>query len=176
MLCKSFIQNPKGVKYSGEDNDENILYIFRQSFLINIPWIVGSFLLLFVPFIVIPFVPSFINLSFIFSTTLFWYVFIFGYVFQQFMNWFFNVYIITDKKIIDVDFQGISYKKISEASLKSVEDVTSSIDGPFGITFNIGNVYIQTAAENREFEFDNDDSATDTELTNVENILRKMIE
>jgi len=154
MLIKSMLENPIDIRYSGEDPDEKILYVFRQSFLVNIPWLFFSIVLCFAPFLILPLVPNFINPGFKFSSTLFWYLIVFGYGLQNFLNWFFNVYIISNKKIVDVDFQGILYKKISEAPLKSIEDVTSTVKGIVGVVFNIGNVYIQTAAENREFEFD----------------------
>jgi hypothetical protein len=69
--------------------------------------------------------------------------------------WYFNVYIISDKKIVDIDFRGFLYKNISEAPIKNIEDVTSNVSGLFGTTFNFGYVDIQTSAEKREFEFEN---------------------
>jgi hypothetical protein len=45
------------------------------------------------------------------------------------------------------------YKNISETTLDNVEDVTSNVTGALGMIFNIGDVFIQTAAERREFEF-----------------------
>jgi len=154
MFYDSFLENPKSITYHGEDSDEQILYVLRQSFILNIPWILGTLLLLLFPPLIFPLLPKYIGISFKFSVVLFWYLVLFGYAFQRFINWFFNVYIISDKKIVDVDFHGIMYKKISEATLDSVEDVTSTVKGLTGILFNIGHVYIQTAAENREFEFE----------------------
>ena len=37
--------------------------------------------------------------------------------------------------------------------MDNIEDVTSNVAGALGVTFNIGALYIQTAAEKREFEF-----------------------
>ena len=158
MFLKSILENPKNITYEGEDKDEHILYVFRQSFITNIPWLLIATLLLIIPAFLLPLVPPFIHESFRLPIVLFWYLIVFGYSFQHFLNWFFNVYIVSDKKIIDVDFHGILYKNISEASIKSIEDVTSTVKGLVGVVFNIGDVYIQTAAENREFEFNNVDN------------------
>ena len=57
-----------------------------------------------------------------------------------------------------MDFNGVLYKNISECTLNNIEDVTSNVIGTFGILFNIGDVFIQTAAEKSEFEFDNIDN------------------
>ncbi len=56
---------------------------------------------------------------------------------------------------MDIDFRGLTYKNISEAPIKNIEDVTSNVSGFFGTTFNYGYVDIQTSAEKREFEFEN---------------------
>jgi len=92
-----------------------------------------------------------------FSVTVLFYLFVFGFALQAFLNWFFNTYVITDKKIVDLDFQGVLYKNISEATLDNIEDITSTVKGTFGVVFNVGSVFIQTAAEKNEFEFENVD-------------------
>jgi hypothetical protein len=158
MFVKSLLENPPHTSYEGEDKDEVILYVLRQSFWRNVGWITGSILLVFVPFIVLPLLPSFIDPALKLTIVMFWYLVLFGYTFQRFINWFFNVYIISNKKIIDVDFHGILYKNISEAALTSVEDVTSVVKGAMGVTFNIGDVLIQTAGESREFDFEGVDN------------------
>lgn len=63
------------------------------------------------------------------------------------------MYIITDERIIDVDFYSMIYKSVSEAKLEKVEDVTATTAGFLGAFLNYGNISIQTAAEKREFEF-----------------------
>lgn len=157
----TFIRNPKNTSFDGEDNDEKILYVFRRSFVTNFDWIFISAILFATPGIVGTFFkyvsPSGIEFdkSFIFVLGLFWYLVSIGFTFHNFANWFYNVYIVTNKKVVDVDFHGILYKNISEAPLKNIEDVTSNISGALEIVFNYGCVYIQTSAEQREFEFEN---------------------
>jgi len=158
MFVKSLLENPPHTSYEGEDKDEVILYVLRQSVWTNVGWIIGATLLVFVPFFVLPLLPDFITVNLKLTMIMFWYLVLFGYTFQRFINWFFNVYIISNKKIIDVDFHGILYKNISEASLSSIEDVTSVVKGAMGVTFNIGDVLIQTAGESREFDFEGVDN------------------
>lgn len=155
MTFRSFVENPKKVSYFGIDKDEKIIYVLRSSFIMNIPWMLLSVLLIIAPSIVLPYLPDSVSLEFKFVLIVFWYLFTFGYIFREFLGWFFNVYIISNKKIVDVDFYGLLYTNISEAPLENVEDVTSQISGSVGVIFNIGNVEIQTAGEKREFEFTN---------------------
>lgn len=154
----TFIKNPKNAKYDGEDDDEEILYIFRRSPMTNLDWLCIGTVMILTPSIaglILSADNMSISRSFAFTLSLFWYLATFGFFLQNFLNWFFNVYIITTKKIVDVDFHGILYKNISEAPLKNIEDVTSNISGALEVIFNYGSVYIQTSAEKREFEFEN---------------------
>jgi len=150
---KTIISNPTNITYSGEDKDEKIIYIFRKSYIINFLWIFYTIILVALPMFLVSSIPAYYGADFIAAGTIFYYLMVFGYAFSQFSNWFFNVYIISNKKIIDVDLRGIGYKNISEAPIESIEDVTSTVRGFFGMTFNIGSVFVQTAGQSREFEF-----------------------
>jgi hypothetical protein len=156
-LLGTFIKEPKNTKFDGEDDDEDILYIFRRSFITNLDWICIAVVMVITPSIVggiLSFDNITVSRSFLFTLSVFWYLATVGFLFQNFTNWFFNVYIITTKRIVDVDFHGILYKNISEAPLKNLEDVTSNISGALEVIFNYGSVFIQTSAEKREFEFE----------------------
>ncbi len=159
-MLGSLQENPKHTSYEGRDEDERIKYVIRKSTLTAVPWIIASIMLFIIPMFVgyvISLFPE--NTPVIFDSgsvliiTVLWYLFSFGFFFQNLLSWFFNVLVITNKKIVDVDFVGFLYKNISETTLDKVEDVTSNVSGPLGVTFNIGALYIQTAAEKREFEF-----------------------
>ena len=166
------LRYPESARYDGEDADEKLILVLRQSYLTTIPWLFVTAILFTVPGILVPFFRSFkvgdanmFGYDFIFVVCMFWYLFSSGYLLQNFLNWFFNLYIISSKKIIDVDFHGILYKNISETTLDNIEDVTSTVTGTLGVIFNIGHVFIQTAGETREFDFINlDDPASVRDL------------
>lgn len=158
---KSLEAKPKNAHYDGEDSDEEILYILRKSFITNYKWIFMTVLFVFLPlavnatlFLINKGSANFIPVNLALVANIFWYLFVFGFAFANYVNWFFNVYIITNKKLVDMDFVGLLYKNISETPLANVEDVTSNISGVFGTVFNIGDVRIQTAAEEKEFDFE----------------------
>ncbi len=68
--------------------------------------------------------------------------------------WYFNVYILTNERIVDLDFVGILDKQVAFTTLNHIEDITPKTIGFFGTFFDYGNVYIQTAAEKPEFDFE----------------------
>jgi len=159
-MLGSLQENPKATSYDGRDDDERIKYVIRKSVLLTFPWIISAAFFFVVP-ILIPLIvsqlpeetPALLDSGSVLIVTVLWYLFVFGFFLQNVLNWFFNILIITNKKIVDVDFVGILYKNISETTLDNIEDVTSNVAGALGVTFNIGALYIQTAAEKREFEF-----------------------
>ena len=156
----SWIKNPINVVFDGEDPDEEILLVLRRHLIKNLGWVLISAL-----FAVIPTISRVIVDSSSFNTTtvflpelifvlwVFWYLFTFGFILENFLSWFFNAYIVTNKRIVDMDFHGVLFRNISEAPLRNIEDVTHTISGAAQVVFNYGDVVIQTAAEKREFEF-----------------------
>jgi hypothetical protein len=74
-------------------------------------------------------------------------------MFERFLNWFFNIHIITNKRVVDMDFDHLLHRNISEAPLRNIEDITYSVSGAIQTVFNFGTVTVQTAAEQRELEF-----------------------
>jgi membrane protein YdbS with pleckstrin-like domain len=159
-ILSAFEKNPENICYFGEDTDEKILYLLRRSHITNIGWVILVGILIAAPLFFTPYlwnlqIDGHALLSPIYITILLasWYLMVTGFTLFKFFNWFFNVYLITNKKIVDFDFYGLTYKNIADTTLSNVEDVTAKISGPINMVFNIGDVFVQTAAENREFDF-----------------------
>ncbi|OGC45395.1 hypothetical protein A2V49_02340 [candidate division WWE3 bacterium RBG_19FT_COMBO_34_6] len=155
------VKKPKHIRFQGEDNDEEVLYIFRKATITNMGWVFSTIILFLMPIMFGVFLqnlhiayPQVISKSLIFEINMFWYIFSFGYGFERFLNWYFNVYIITNKRVVDMDFSHLLHRNISEAPLRNIEDVTYTVSGSLQTLFNFGSIKIQTAAEQRELEFE----------------------
>jgi len=101
---------------------------------------------------------SFASLNFIPSgyrliITLAWYLLTFAFSLEKFLSWFFNVNIITDERIVDIDFPSILYKDISETKIDQIQDVSIKVGGFIRSLFNFGDVLIQTAGAVPEIHF-----------------------
>ena len=71
-----------------------------------------------------------------------------------FMIWteyYLDIWLITDQKLVSVDQAGIFSRRISTVQLNKVQDVTVEVHGIVATFLRYGDVKIQTAGEEREF-------------------------
>jgi uncharacterized membrane protein YdbT with pleckstrin-like domain len=127
----------------------------RQHPIVNVRWIIIAVLGIFAP-IVLNYLPilSFLPKNYQFIAVLGWYLLVTAYILQSFLYWFFNVYIVTTERVIDVDFFNLIYKKVSDADLNKIQDVSYNMGGVLRTLLNYGDVNIQTAGEVTNFDFE----------------------
>lgn len=150
----SFGYYPKNTRFVNESPEEEILLLLRRHPITNVKWIFIAFLMSLFP-VVISSIPYFglLPSAYQIAIVVIWYFLTAGFVLEEFLTWFFNVNIITDERIVDVDFVHIIYRELSETNIDQVQDVTVRIGGGLRTFFNYGDVVIQTAAEIPQIEF-----------------------
>ena len=151
----AFCYYPEKVDFVGADKQEEIVLILRRHPITNLKWIVISALMLLTPLLV-SFAPIFntFPLGMQIMLLLFWYLLTFAYIFEEFLSWFFNVYIITDERVFDVDFKNLVYREITDANLDQIQDVTVRVGSVIRTVFDYGDILIQTASEMPQIEFE----------------------
>lgn len=155
----SFALNPPGVRFETQEAQEKVLLFLRQHLIVNWLWVILSIILLLAPWLIFPFAWRFFRLPFvvpfgyIIVGTLFWYLFTFGFILTNFLRWFFNIYIVTNERIVDIDFIQLLYRQFSEARLSKIQDLSYKTSGLLAALVNYGDVAIQTAGELPNFEF-----------------------
>ncbi|HSW89488.1 MAG TPA: hypothetical protein VLH19_01310 [Patescibacteria group bacterium] len=151
----AFCAMPESVEFDIQHADEPVLMLLRQHPIVNVPWIVITIFLVLLPIVlpVFSFI-SFLPANFRFVSVLGWYLFVFGYAIQNFVLWFYNVYLITDERIIDIDFFSLIFKHISEAKIEHIQDITFTNTNLAQSLFDYGDVRIQTAAEIPQLDFE----------------------
>lgn len=153
-LFTSFATFPSKVTFETQDDKEEVVMFLRQHPIVNVKWILVVILMLVLPSVFIFFPPyAGLPVNFQFVITIGWYMFVFGYALAKFMGWFFNIYILTDERIVDVDFKNIFFRHIATAKIEEIQDVSIQSSGSFETFFGYGSVYVQTAAEVAQFEF-----------------------
>lgn len=158
-MLSSYIEHPVNCHFEGQDPGEKILLLLRAHPVTNLQWIFPAVLLFFVPFFA-PKLLTFINLdlswlpeSFGLIFLIINYLLVLVVVFEGFLHWYFNVYIVTNQNVIDIDFHSLLFKNIDIAPIRNIEDTASSMSGILNTFFNYGNVFIQTSGTSRNIEF-----------------------
>ncbi|MDD4901414.1 MAG: PH domain-containing protein [Patescibacteria group bacterium] len=80
-------------------------------------------------------------------------LFIWLFSFFSFIDYYLDVWLITNERIIDVRQEGFFSRTVSELKLFQIQDVTSELQGFFQFIFKYGDVHVQTAAEVGRFVF-----------------------
>ncbi|MDH5533386.1 MAG: PH domain-containing protein [Candidatus Pacebacteria bacterium] len=154
-LLSAFMPKPVSVAFDNQDSSENIVLVLRRHPLTLFKSLLIAFLMLFMPaFLNAVGMFSFLPGNYQFAAIVLWYLITFGFVLEVFLTWFFSVYIITDERIIDVDFISLIYKDISSAKTDKIEDVTTVTGGALQSMFDYGSIKIQTAGAKTEIEFE----------------------
>lgn len=150
-MFPAFVENPTNLFFEGQDQDENILLLIRAHPITNLPWIILAIFVFLIP-VIVPIVAPFVNVNlelvpdiYLIALTVINYLLVLIIVFEGFLSWYFNVNMVTSKRIYDIDFHAILLKNIDQAPLSSIEQADSSQGGVFGLIFNFGNVSVQTA-------------------------------
>lgn len=69
------------------------------------------------------------------------------------VDFYLDTWIITDKRIINIEQKGLFSRVNSELALDKIQDVTTDVTGLFPTLLNYGEVFVQTAAEKERFVF-----------------------
>lgn len=154
---KSFIAKPENIFLDIQDKNEKIVLVLRQHLVTQVKDAIVLFGIIFLLPALLKFSGflSVLPTNFANAFDVFWLALSFGMIFKGFLMWFFNVYIITDERVIDVDFTSMIHRNISSAKIENIEDVTAQTTGPVASIFDYGTILIQTAGEKTEFEFEN---------------------
>ena len=156
----AFMVRPNGVRFETQEETEEVILLMRRHPITNLGWILSMAVLLLVPTIVAPLIlrsglPAMdFSWGYYLIIPLMWYLGTFGYGFACFLSWYFNVYIVTNKRIVDIDWYSLLYKKLASAQLEKIQDVNYKQSGLIESFFDFGDIHIQTAGTEPNFDFE----------------------
>ncbi len=150
----AYAPKPPDATFVSQVPKEQIILILRQhpitqlkNVLIVISMILGFVFINLVGFF------DFFPASYRTGITLFWFLVVIGYSFAAFLKWLYNMYIITDERIIDIDVFSFLKRNLTSAKIDNIEDVTAANYGLLGSIFDVGIVVVQTAGATPMLEF-----------------------
>jgi hypothetical protein len=137
-----------GSKFMDEQDDEEVVLILRAHPITNIRWMAAVVGALILPeilgwaglFNAVPF-------KYVFVGKLMWYLMTLGFAFEKFLDWYYSVLIVTNERLVDVDFVNLLYRVVSYATLNHIEEPSMVMGGFVRSFFRYGDLSVATAAE-----------------------------
>ena len=158
-MFTSFCQFPKGINFENQEDNEQVHLFLRRHLITNLRWTLLTIFFLLLSFL-LPFLDrlggfTFFTFSpqFLFVFMAFYYLIVFGYAFVNFITWFYNVGLITQIRVVDIDVSHITHKNIASVSINDVVDVTYIQHGFLHNIFDYGDIHLQTEGIKPNFEF-----------------------
>jgi len=149
-------------KYSfpGQHENEKVILVVRKHLIVLLPYFLHIVLMCLLPIIfyifVIPSIlPAFLEEPYnrlFMLLSLIYYGFVWIIVFTIWTDYYLDIWIVTNERILDIEQIGFFNRVVSELDLKRIQDITSSVHGLLPTMFGFGNIHIQTAAEERRFD------------------------
>jgi len=146
----------------GSQPDEQTVFFLRRHWFVMLPVIIGFCVVLVLPVAVYSLIniqsPEFFLKQGIFelyvlgASMFFLYAWLF--LFQNYIDWYLDIWIVTNYRIINIEQHGLFGRTMSELMLYNVQDVTSEIIGLIHTVFDYGTIHIQSAGETSRFEFE----------------------
>lgn len=139
---------PAGAKFINQQQDEEIVLLLRAHPLTNLGWILITLVMLVLPSIllstgVFAAVPG----KFLFVGRLVWYLMTVSYAFEKFLDWYYSVFIVTNERLVDIDFNNLLWREVTYLNLNHIEEPEMSVLGFFESTFQFGNVIVTSASK-----------------------------
>lgn len=129
----------------------NILTQFLAVFLMLL-LLIGSFV--YLPIIFPDLAEGAGHTLFLFLENLFflllWIIF-----FLIWVDYYFDVWIVTDRRIVNIEQKGLFSRVVSELEIENIQDITTDVRGVIPTFLNYGQLFVQTAAEMERFVFRN---------------------
>jgi hypothetical protein len=150
---------PKNTSFAGQNPNEQIFILLRRHWVTNLGWIMNAVLAIVIPFAIYAVLLFFdFNASELLGVKLIsiilalYFSLILTYIVRHLIDWYYNLYIVTDERVVDYDFKSLLSRGASESALSGVETVKESSIGFLPNLFNYGDVKVISESD-REIIF-----------------------
>jgi len=141
---------------------EQVKYILHRHALTFIPIILLFVVLASIPLIVYlmtkTLLPSIFEGPTVFPLTVLaasvYYLSIYLFFYGYFVDFYLDLWIVTNDRIIDMEQHGLFNRSITELDLFRIQDVTTQVKGVFPTIFHYGDVVVKTASSNTHIIFE----------------------
>lgn len=156
------MEQKQKIHFAGQHPHERILLVVRRHWLMfakHVCWLLFMLALPIAAIILIgTFLPDFAVADDFLSILIIcalsaYYLFVLVFFFRDFLDFYLDVWILTDERIMSIEQLNLFHRVVSEVSLAKIQDVTSIVKGAFATFFNYGETHIQSAGSEKRFIF-----------------------
>ncbi|HPD44678.1 MAG TPA: hypothetical protein PK131_00675 [Candidatus Woesebacteria bacterium] len=149
LICPNFFD------FSERSEGEIIYVVLRPHWFTNISWILLSLVMFLAP-LILKLLAVEISLpgNLFLLIIIFWYMVTLAFALEKFISWYFDLSIITNLRVIDMDIFNLLNRKFTEAEIKNIQDIDYRLAGASQTFFNYGSVRIETAGERPNLVFE----------------------
>lgn len=147
--------------FPGQEKDEEVIFFTRRHPLSFLGAFLFAFLMAVLPFILYFMVGAagMISLDALGQKIMLviassYLLFVLGFFLAAWIDYYLDVMILTNFRIIDITQNVLFSRSVAEANLTDIEDVNAEVKGVLPTLFHYGKVFVQTAGTARNFEFD----------------------
>lgn len=140
-------------RFLDEQEDEEVVLLLRAHPITNLRWIlILTAVLLLAEIMLGSGILVGFSGKFLLVGRLVAYLLVLGFAFQKFIDWYYSVLIVTNERVINVDFINLLYRVITYAALNHIEEPSMVSGGFIRSFFRYGDLFIETAAETPSIE------------------------
>ena len=145
----------------GQSENEEVQLFIRKHWISQLSLIIVGVMSMLLPAVLlIVFSSTGVDLSASpsrnFAVVLFpsYYLVVITYLYVRFLEYYLDVVVITNERIVDIDQLGLFNRQISELTVGMVQDAKATRRGMLQTFFDYGDVAVETAGESQNFHFD----------------------
>lgn len=150
----------KDIDFPGKDENEQVHLIIRRHWIVYFTHGLTSLILLMLPIVIFIVTATYFRITFLFplnhilvlGVSIF-YLFLSTQFIISFMNYYFDIWLITNKRIIALEQKSLFNRIISELALKNVQDITIEKNGILPTMLDFGTLFVQSAGRRIRFTF-----------------------
>ncbi|KKU02670.1 MAG: hypothetical protein UX99_C0012G0012 [Candidatus Amesbacteria bacterium GW2011_GWB1_47_26] len=140
-------------RFMTQQEDEEIVLLLRAHPITNLGWVLLVILMLVLPGVILgtgvfAAVPG----KFVLVGKLVWYLVTLMYAMERFLYWYYSVFIVTNERLVDIDFENLMFRVITYANLNHIEEPAMVTGGFIRSMFQYGDVFVTTASEKPTIE------------------------
>ena len=146
------------------EDGEKLLVVIRKHWLVFTLTAAAILFGALLPLLTVSFLPPgtlaaiFVSANASSAGAFLYYCWLLGLWILLFVNWttyFLDVWVVTDRRIVDIDQKTLFHRDMITARLEKIQDITVTVNGVLPTVFGYGTMHIETAGDNPDFVIEN---------------------